>query len=82
MKTITLSHEDASNLIEDKGVTEGASGVWRWGNTQQYIFKRDETYYAFVLRFHVEEGLQNEGSVTAKEVIPVTHTEILWKSVP
>ena len=79
MKMITLTHEEAAALMDAQGTIEGDSGSWRWGTTQQYVINRDGVMYAFTMRSHVEEGLQDEGSVTAKEVNPIVVTKTYWK---
>jgi len=68
--------------MDAKETIEGEHGTWRWGHTQQYVINRDGVMYAFTMRFHVEEGIQDEGKVTAKEVTPVIVSNTSWKPAP
>jgi|HubBroStandDraft_3_1064219.scaffolds.fasta_scaffold115235_2 hypothetical protein len=79
--TITLTHQEAVGLSDTGEAKEGGEGKWRWGHTTQFVIQRNGTHYAYTLRYHIEEGLQDDGDVTAYEVEPISITDVYWKRV-
>lgn len=54
---------------------------WRWGTAHTYIVPADGKHYEVYLRFHCEEGYQDEDEVEGIEVEPYTVTETKWRRV-
>ena len=79
MKIIKLSNEEVNEIVEDQEPVE--EGRWRWGTTGSYVIDRDGKHYLFTARFHVEEGLQEEGPYNAYEVEPIQVTQTVWRRV-
>mgnify|MGYP001589049449 CR=1 FL=1 len=60
-----------------------SQGTWRWGHTSTYVFQEGDKHFAFVARFHCEEGIQDmDRDVDCYEVEPVEEKRIKWVRVP
>lgn len=83
MKTLEITHAEARDLIDAPRTFELAQGKWRWGHSTTFGFQHTNgLHYGFTLRFHAEEGLQDEGSVTCRQIEPHQITETVWRFVP
>lgn len=71
-----ITHERLKEIIDTNESVK--SGSWRWGRTEQYVFKEGDKFYSVFARFHVEDGLQDDGSQAAVEVKPVERTVVDW----
>lgn len=57
-----------------------SEGHWRWGRTNDYVIEIGEKFYRFTVRFHIEDGLQEE-DVCGHEVVFVERTIMDWERV-
>lgn len=76
MATITLTTEEMHEAIDDGDLID--CEAWRWGTLKTYVFGRDGRHYRVAARFHSEEGLQDEGPITATEVVAREKVSIEW----
>ncbi len=77
--TISITHDQLNEIVNTHVPVK--SGAWRWGTTESYVFKKDGKHFLVTARFHVQEGLQNDGDVAAYEVKPVEKTVVDWVRV-
>lgn len=74
MEKIKLKHEEILDFIEEVECVRESS--WRWGTSKQFVGEIDGKYYLTpYLRFHYDDGLQDEGDiwlVPAKRVMVET----------
>lgn len=76
---ITIPFDEAQEIADNEESI--ATGSWRWGHTETFIFDKDGKHFRFTMRYHPEEGMQNDGSVICTEVTPVTRTITEWVAV-
>lgn len=74
-----ITFKEARDISDNAIVAD--EGSWRWGSTTSYVFARDGKHYMFTMRYHVEEGIQNDGDVLIHEVRPVETIITKWVKV-